>query len=280
MTIPPHGPQGADLADARTPSHRWGIRHLILGASLLSLILAGLTSVLVLTGQIGGVARPADWPPVAADQAETRLLPVVIADGEGVYTWQRLDSTGQPIRYDPCQPIHWVYNPAGQIPAGERLIADAVEEISARTGLVFVYDGHTTETWTKPRGFTLDRYGDRWAPVLIAWGEEATTPVLTGDVAGAAGSASVGLNRSEQALVTGQVVFDREQLLLAQARPDQQGQAYGVMLHELAHLVGLGHVADPTQLMYHAALPDVTTFAAGDLQGLAEAGNGPCHPHS
>jgi hypothetical protein len=46
-----------------------------------------------------------------------------------------------------------------------------------------------------------------------------------------------------------------------------------VLLHELAHAVGLGHVADETQLMNAVATPNSpTTYAAGDLEGLWELG--------
>jgi hypothetical protein len=49
-------------------------------------------------------------------------------------------------------------------------------------------------------------------------------------------------------------------------------------MHELGHLVGLGHVNDSRQLMHAANKSGVTEFAAGDLTGLAVLGNGPCVP--
>jgi hypothetical protein len=47
--------------------------------------------------------------------------------------------------------------------------------------------------------------------------------------------------------------------------------------HELAHLVGEDHVDDPTQLMYPVNNGQ-TGYAAGDLAGLAQLGQGPCAP--
>jgi hypothetical protein len=46
-----------------------------------------------------------------------------------------------------------------------------------------------------------------------------------------------------------------------------------VLLHELAHAVGLGHVSDATQLMNaFASTAGPTTYAAGDLTGLWQLG--------
>jgi hypothetical protein len=46
-----------------------------------------------------------------------------------------------------------------------------------------------------------------------------------------------------------------------------------VLLHELAHAVGLDHVADATQMMNSTASPGgPTTYGAGDLTGLWQVG--------
>ena len=50
-----------------------------------------------------------------------------------------------------------------------------------------------------------------------------------------------------------------------------------ILLHELAHLVGLGHVEDPNQLMFPDA-GNAVELGPGDLGGLAELGRGRCFP--
>ncbi len=50
-----------------------------------------------------------------------------------------------------------------------------------------------------------------------------------------------------------------------------------VIMHEFGHVLGLDHVGDPSQLMYEG--PSYrTSFAAGDLAGLARLGTGACVP--
>ena len=44
------------------------------------------------------------------------------------------------------------------------------------------------------------------------------------------------------------------------------------MLHELAHAVGLGHVDDPTQVMYYRTTNSESQFGAGDRAGLVALG--------
>jgi Matrixin len=51
-----------------------------------------------------------------------------------------------------------------------------------------------------------------------------------------------------------------------------------IVLHELGHLVGLGHVEDPTQVMYPSSSYEVTSLAPGDINGLAKLGRGDCFP--
>jgi hypothetical protein len=44
-----------------------------------------------------------------------------------------------------------------------------------------------------------------------------------------------------------------------------------VFLHELGHMMGLGHVNDPAQLMYPVATTR-TAYGTGDLEGLYHLG--------
>jgi predicted Zn-dependent protease len=56
-----------------------------------------------------------------------------------------------PVAFDPCRPVHYVVNPAGEPADGQQLVADAVARLQETTGLRFVADGATTESPSKER---------------------------------------------------------------------------------------------------------------------------------
>lgn len=172
-----------------------------------------------------------------------------------------------------------VTRPDGAPFGGDTLVQAGIARLSEVTGLQFVNDG-TTDEQPRPKRepFQPDRYGDRWAPVLIAWQSAQDNPDLVSDVTGEAGSVLVGTDGNPAVYVSGQVVLDGAQFTDILTRPDGQAEARGIILHELGHLVGLDHVEDPTQIMYPRSQAGVSDYAAGDLTGLAALGQGPCAP--
>lgn len=77
--------------------------------------------------------------------------------------------------------------------------------------------------------------------------------------------------------VTGQVTLDAPDLREGMRRSGDTTGARGVVMHELGHVLGLGHVDDPDQLM-HPEGTVANTFADGDRAGLARLGAGACAP--
>jgi hypothetical protein len=57
--------------------------------------------------------------------------------------------------------------------------------------------------------------------------------------------------------------------------PNGRDLARAVVMHELAHVVGLDHVDDPGELM-HDQNVGTLDFGPGDLEGLAALGSGSC----
>lgn len=178
----------------------------------------------------------------------------------------------QPVRYNPCQPIHYVLNTALAPPGAVDDLEAAIDKVEAATGITFVNDGPTDEPAVVERTVAQPRYGDRWAPVLVVWdhGErfrmDATNP---------AGGRSF---QVEGVLVSGVLIVNVD-AIASDGRPPAGGFGEGttwgrVFIHELGHIVGLGHVARSDQIMFPelAVQSGRAEFHAGDLAGLRLVG--------
>jgi hypothetical protein len=218
-------------------------------------------------------------PPGGFEAAASPLGRPPASTGSQAYVLQESPDPGQPFAaYDPCRPVHYVVRPDNAPPGADQMIQEAVAKVSAATGLRFVYDGLTPEAPSEDREmFQPDLYGKRWAPVLIAWSNPAETPDLAGDVDGLGGSGYAYMEGQPYVLVAGQVALDAPDFAGILQWPDGRRYARAVIMHELAHVGGLDHVNDPTQLMNPEGA-GVTEFDAGDLAGLAVLGGGECVP--
>src|SRR5690606_37303559 len=149
----------------------------------------------------------------------------------------------------------------------------------AATGLQFINDGTTTEAPRQdPQPYQPDRYGDRWAPVLITWSTPEEYPDLTGDVAGLGGSTSMQVNNSAYAYVTGLMALDAPVLQAALQQAGGPDIVRAIIMHELGHVVGLGHVEHHTHLMHGQSTEHNPALTTGDRAGLARLGAGQCVP--
>jgi hypothetical protein len=222
-----------------------------------------------------------DQPPPSREEAAHPLgAPPVVPAGAGKFE-VAIDQPGDPsvpVAWDPCRPIHYVVNPAGAPSDGASLIRAAITRVQTATGLHFVDDGPTAEKTSKDRkAYQPALYSSaRWAPVLVSWSDENTTPALAGYVAGFGMPQAVYASRDRLVYVTGQVTLDRRQLSLASA-PDR-AVVRAIILHELGHLVGLDHTSDRSQIMFSEAQFNVRDYGIGDRRGLARLGTQACFP--
>ncbi len=208
--------------------------------------------------------------------SDGRLLPVVPITTTGNYAFM-FEERGEPVRFDPCRPIHYVYNAAGEPSGLGDIIVEAVQSVSTATGLQFEYDGPTDEVASFDRRlFQPDRYGEGFAPLIIGWSNETAMPELAGSITGLGGSSSVtGAWGDTRFLASGTVVLDSDDIVGLLGTTKGRLLARAVIMHEIAHVVGLAHVADSTEIM-NASNTSLSDWGPGDLEGLAIVGRGPC----
>jgi hypothetical protein len=202
------------------------------------------------------------------------LVPIVphlvhpAASGTARYSFI-LQHDGGGVRWNPCEPIHYVVN-LGAAPEGSlNDVQEAVRRMTAATGIAFAYDGLSAEIPVEGRpAYQPGRYGDRWAPVLIAWVAPSQTDIpfeKDGEIAAGVAAPQLPGTGLEEIYVSGWAAINV-------LDPNPPGFAsYGeqglVVLHELAHVMGMGHVKQWGELMEPSG-GGVTNFGPGDLEGL------------
>lgn len=209
---------------------------------------------------------------ISALRQDDAITPAeALADPRG-FKFLSLDpATETPVRYDPCTSIPYVINPESAPAGGLKDIHQAVELTAAASGLSFVYEGETDEAVGGDRPpYQPDRYGRRWAPVLIGWMPHDSAIFEVDDV-GVAGSAIVQNDAGRLVYVTGRIALNGAEQLANGFAP---GKTWGkVILHELGHLVGLDHVPDPAQVMHSSLVSSPAIWGAGDEAGLRQLGS-------
>ena len=232
-------------------------------------------------------AAPASLPECpAAGHVDTHvsgLTPDRIPTLPSEYSFSAVKADGcSPVRFDPCQPVHYVMNAAEAPPTGAADVREAFARLGAATGITFVDDGPTDEV-SRRSATEATRYPGRWAPILVVWTRRGTGPSDVQVV-------GTGVpNRVGDVLVSGMLTLNADAVInRARNTPvpggfgsgsssgvgaiGAEGVTWGrVILHELAHVVGLGHTRDRDQLMYPDTAEQTahtTEYRSGDRQGL------------
>lgn len=183
--------------------------------------------------------------------------------------------TANGARWNPCATIGVRLNSAGAPATAEADTVEALRRVNDASGLRLTYLGTTTVV---PEEMFLDYPAD--TQVVIAW----TSPAESSMLASGEGAVGVGgfVSRSGWldaagnrvwATQRGGVVLDRGEAV-AQTGGFGAGDTVGeLLMHEVGHVVGLGHAARERQVMYPflTGQPD-DTWGPGDLAGLQAVG--------
>ena len=186
---------------------------------------------------------------------------------------QHAYSTSSYARWNPCQTIGYRVN-AGQATAGAlRDVKEAFQRLSQATGFRFAYRGNT-------RGVP-SLGSNSWYPsdtdIVVAWARPTQSTLLaaySGAVAVGAAVTSGGYAQSDgtsvSKIVKGAVVVDSRRTYRGGFG---SGKTRGdIVLHELGHTMGLGHVGSTSQIMYPYVTTGLARLGEGDLEGLYKRG--------
>lgn len=234
-----------------TPSRR--LTALTLGVILVLVVL-----VVAMGGRHSSVMR-------RLGLAHERVVPEITTRGEHRFT-QTQAGTGDPVGWDPCREIDYRVNLAQAPSDGRELVHSAIGRLSEATMLRFRDRGTTDQAPFDDHLPLLSRRGG----VVIGWATPAELPEIAGR-AGLAGSTTHAV-RGRLFYNAGAVALDVD--TFADGRtPDSIRRS--IILHELAHVVGLDHVHEPLELMFAETTGSID-FGPGDLEGLARLGRIPC----
>jgi hypothetical protein len=196
---------------------------------------------------------------------------------EGAFRFFSRAVGGGPVRWDPCEPITYAINPSGASIDVRPDVREAIRRVSDATGIRFRPTGTTREGFL--HAFLRMRFRGVFggAEVILFWVDHSEyvsiiqrIGVLRPSIA--LGKPFAGLYQHRDQYFGGLILIDADAVSVPGfAFPRAHGL---VLLHELGHVMGLGHVKDRDQLMYSGRQPNTRLhgYGDGDREGLRHLG--------
>lgn len=190
------------------------------------------------------------------------------------------DVDGAPVRLNPCRTHRYVILLGSAAPPnGADLIHEAVRQVSAETGIPFLYSGPTSESFFDTHGRTrvlLDHpgYGKGWTPILITlepWGSNFPPEPGKGVQVGVTGNRNKRNYQGREVSLTAEVSVATDRGGLTPDFADGGGSMGKVLLHEMGHVAGLDHPSGGGQVMSDGSTSP-TAYQGGDKEGLGKVG--------
>ena len=210
----------------------------------------------------------------ASELISSEIVPRLQSRGDPeAFEFLRHDpKSGGPVRYNPCEPLHYVINPEGAPEGGVQDVKDGIALVSEVTGIEFVYDGTSREKLDADRAiYQPSRYGrEQWAPIILGWVPKEDLLLKNRHAIGAGGSAAAKNGTGNLVYVSGIVTFNGDLAIPTGYGP---GRTWGdVVLHEMGHVLGLDHVDDELQLMFPNITSGPARLGSGDEAGFKKVG--------
>ena len=187
-------------------------------------------------------------------------------------------------RWNPCQrDITFMINLAA-LPVARRAgavkdVGAAIAKVAAATGIRFRFAGYTSYQPTGTKWANSTTTGGEPAEIVVTWVDARHPSTLLGTNGEVAGTGGFAVRAMKDA--KGWVGYSGRGFVVLSAKVDaslRPGFGAGVtrgelLLHEMGHVMGLGHSSLTSQIMYPVLQNHpVTTYGTYDLAGLRKVG--------
>ena len=209
-----------------------------------------------------------------------RPLPAVEPPGGGgAYAFMQTTSGDEPIAFDPCTPVRVRINPERAPDGSAALVEAAAARLSQASGVLLELGEETDERPQLGVVGELEQ-SEQVAPsadpeIVVIWSRPKETASLAKGTVGVGGSTAYAVGDARPYYLRGAVALDAAPLREALLRADGPRRVTAVIMHELAHALGLDHVKADGELMNARSLGRLD-LGPGDRTGLALLGSVPC----